>query len=349
VPGRRRQALAALALWPLLAIIGLRSGYSAGQPAPAEVAVEVPLERLPACLDGYRVGMISDVHGGPLAGRAEVARLADWAAAARLDVLLLDGDFADGKPDRVGGVVTPLADLAAGPRAPPDGVFFVTGNHEYLHGGSGQAWMDWWRARGVRVLYNSRAMLPADGRRGCAPAEALALLGVPDFWMDMPDLPAALDQLDPAAATVLLAHQPKQIVEAATLGVGLQLSGHVHGGQTWPLHAGVWLANPYFSGLARHPRGSWIYVSEGAVGWGERVRLLSTPEVTVVTLRTPAAFAAAGRPAATGVRQSEAAALAAIAIAAGYSCRLLLLLWRRRYPHPPAAPTEHLVLMSEGS
>ena len=114
--------------------------------------------------------------------------------------------------------------------------------------------MEWWAARGVGVLYNNRTALPRPGsaRRRCAGSEAVYLAGVPDYWMDSPDVGAALaGRSAPARPVILMAHQPPQIHAAAAAGVGLQLSGHVHGGQTWPLHVGAWLANPYFSGLSR--------------------------------------------------------------------------------------------------
>ena len=109
--------------------------------------------------------------------------------------------------------------------------------------------MEWWAARGVGVLYNNRTALPRPWEQR---TEAVYLAGVPDYWMDSPDLEAALaGRSAPARPVILMAHQPPQIHAAAAAGVGLQLSGHVHGGQTWPLHVGAWLANPYFSGLSR--------------------------------------------------------------------------------------------------
>jgi hypothetical protein len=62
--------------------------------------------------------------------------------------------------------------------------------------------------------------------------------------MDTPKLEEALDGAAVGTPVVLLAHQPNQAVEAAGLGgrVQLQLSGHVHGGQTWPLHLGTFVA-----------------------------------------------------------------------------------------------------------
>ena len=49
--------------------------------------------------------------------------------------------------------------------------------------------MEWWAARGVGVLYNNRTALPRPWEQR---TEAVYLAGVPDYWMDSPDLEAAL-------------------------------------------------------------------------------------------------------------------------------------------------------------
>ena len=285
------RAAAVGAMWLLFTVLGLRSGYYWGSTVPAPRSIEIPMRNLPACLDGYRVGMISDVHAGPMVGRAEVQLLADWAAHASLDVLLLDGDFADGRPELVGKLIEPLAELSAGEdgRRPPDGLWFVTGNHEYLHGASGAMWMQWWSQRGVKVLYNNHSTLPSSSHataRGCTANETWTLAGVPDFWMDTPRLEEALAGVRASSAVLLMAHQPNQAKKAAASGqVQVQLSGHTHGGQTWPLTTGVYLQNTYLAGLYRR-QDMYVYVSEGAIGWGERVRFWSSPEITLVTLRS---------------------------------------------------------------
>jgi hypothetical protein len=84
--------------------------------------------------------------------------------------------------------------------------------------------------------------------------------GVPD-WAAAPltgdgfasNMTRAVAGRDPARELVVLAHQPKHIHESGSIaGAGLQISGHVHGGQIFPLHVPVFLANPYFAGLYRH-------------------------------------------------------------------------------------------------
>ena len=77
--------------------------------------------------------------------------------------------------------------------------------------------------------------------------------------------------------------------------VGLQVSGHVHAGQSFPLHPAVWLVNSgRFAGLYKEKE-SYLYVSSGQSNWGPRTRLYTSPEATVIILRHAATFEAEGR------------------------------------------------------
>jgi hypothetical protein len=99
------------------------------------------------------------------------------------------------------------------------------------------------------------------------------LAGVPDFAAAplagdgyASNLTAAVAGRDPSRELVVLAHQPKHIHETGAAGAGLQISGHVHGGQVAPLQIPVWLANPYFAGLYRHE--TWLGGGGGGTGGG---------------------------------------------------------------------------------
>src|SRR5205085_8366753 len=105
-----------------------------------------------------------------------------------------------------------------------------------------------------------------------------------------PDLDRALLGRDPEAALILLAHQPRQFLEAAGKGVDLTLSGHTHGGQIWPASWLVHLAQPFVAGL--HKRGdSQLYVSRGTGFWGPPLRVGAPAEITLIELE-PATRAA---------------------------------------------------------
>ena len=127
-----------------------------------------------------------------------------------------------------------------------------------------------------------------------------------------PDLNHTLWGRDPSDALVLLNHQPVHLQRYVKAGAGLILAGHTHGGQLWPNHALLWFVyGTHISGLfsdntkahsvtaapssvSGSESPAYLYVSEGTVGWGPRVRLLSYPEITYITLRNPELFAAAG-------------------------------------------------------
>lgn len=235
--------------------------------------VPVALPRLPESLAGYRMVQLSDLHIGPTLGRDWVQRLVERVNALEPHAVVITGDLIDGSVARLRDHVAPLGDLVA-----RDGVFFVTGNHEYYSGAD--AWLAELTRLGVKPLRNERVAL-GDGD------ETFDLAGVDD-WQAFgdghgPNLRRALEGRDPSRELVLLAHQPRQINEAAELGVGLQLSGHTHGGQIVPWNFFVRLQQPYIAGLERH-RDTWIYVSRGTGFWGPPMRVLAPAEITLVEL-----------------------------------------------------------------
>jgi hypothetical protein len=253
------------------------AGFGA-QSALGAVAVEkvrVALRRLPRSLSGFKVAQISDVHIGPTLGRAWLEDVVATVNATDPDIVVITGDLVDGSVDALREETAPLGKLKA-----KHGVFFVTGNHEYYSGAD--AWIAELTRMGIRVLRNERVSI-GEGE------ESFDLAGVDDWSAARhgqghgADLPKALAGRDPLRELVLLAHQPKQIVEAAALGVGLQLSGHTHGGQIYPWHLFVKLDQPYLAGLASHGE-TQIYVSRGTGYWGPPMRVGAPPEISLLEL-----------------------------------------------------------------
>ncbi|MCA9666645.1 MAG: metallophosphoesterase [Myxococcales bacterium] len=240
--------------------------------------LEVTLARLPAALDGLRIAQLSDLHIGPTLGRDWLSGIVERTNALSADLICITGDLVDGSVSKLEKDVEPLGKLSA-----KQGVYFVTGNHEYYSGA--ESWCRHVTSLGIKVLRNERVEI----RRGDA---ALDLAGIDDrsaFGAGHgPDIDRACAGRDASRELVLLAHQPRQIEDAVRHGVGLQLSGHTHGGQIWPWHYAVYLQQPYLKGL--HARGeTQIYISEGTGFWGPPLRFGSTAEITEITLRAPSA------------------------------------------------------------
>jgi uncharacterized protein len=235
----------------------------------------VPLKRLPAGMDGLTIAQLTDVHVGPTIGRDFIEKIVARTNALKPDVIVITGDLVDGDVETLREHTAPLAKLSA-----PLGVYFVTGNHEYYSGAD--AWLEELVRLGIRPLRNERVEL----RRG---DDVIDLAGVDDWTSKQfgrghgHDLERAMKGRDPQREVVLLAHQPKSIVEAAKLGVGLQLSGHTHGGQIFPWNFFVRLQQPYVAGLHQHGD-AFIYVSRGTGYWGPPMRVGIPAEIAHLTL-----------------------------------------------------------------
>ncbi|MEU7342347.1 metallophosphoesterase [Streptomyces bacillaris] len=236
---------------------------------PTVKRVTVPLAKLPRAAHGFRIAVVSDIHIGPILGRAHTRRIVDTINSTSPDLVAVVGDLVDGSVADLGSAAEPLAGLRA-----RHGSFFVTGNHEYFSGA--EQWVNHVRELGLIPLENARVEMGG-----------FDLAGVNDIAGETegqgPDFGRALGDRDRSRAAVLLAHQPVVIHDAVRHGVDLQLSGHTHGGQLWPGNYLAELANPTVAGLERYGD-TQLFVSRGAGAWGPPVRVGAPADITVVEL-----------------------------------------------------------------
>ena len=266
-PSARAVAIAAVlvTLW----------GFANARRVARVVRVDVPIARLPAALDGFTIAQVSDVHVGPTIKRPYVEAIVDAVNRLDVDLVAVTGDLVDGSVRDLADHVAPLAGLRS-----KEGVFFVTGNHEYYSGAP--AWVRELRRLGLTVLLNQHAVV----RRGDA---ELVVAGVTDFsaghfeGAEASDPVAALAGSPAGAVRVLLAHQPRSAAAAEAAGFDLQLSGHTHGGQFLPWNFLVRLQQPFTAGLHRW-RGMWVYTSRGTGYWGPPKRFGAPSEITLLRL-----------------------------------------------------------------
>ena len=275
-PDRRLFLARTAAVTAGAAAVGL-TGFGAARAlgAPDVLRVPVRMPRLHPAFDGFRIAVVSDIHLGPLLGRAHTERIVRMINETEPDLVAVVGDLVDGTVEELGPAAEPLQDLVS-----REGSFFVTGNHEYFVGDTAQ-WLRELDRFGLNVLRNENTRITRGGA-------AFDLAGVNDVAgasrSDPPDFDAALAGLDPAGPTVLLAHQPIQVADAADRGVDLQLSGHTHGGQMWPFHYLVEIAQPSLAGLSQ-VRDTQLYVSRGAGFWGPPLRIGAPPDISVLSLK----------------------------------------------------------------
>ncbi len=225
---------------------------------------------------------------GPTLGRHFVEEIVAQTQALAPDLVVITGDLVDGTVEQLRDLVEPLRGLRA-----RDGVYFVTGNHEYYSGA--EAWIAHLRSLGIVVLRNERVAI----------GDAFDLAGVDDASAHR--MLAGHGQRrgggvvagrDPSASGGLAgsaaSHRPKALASAVQAGVDLQLSGHVHGGQLVPFNWIARIDQPFVSGLHR-VGGTWIYVSTGTGYWGPPMRVGSRAELTRIELVSADAVSSWGR------------------------------------------------------
>ncbi len=267
---------------PVLALLSTTIGFFNARRRARVVTVDVPIEALPAELEGLTIVQISDIHVGPTIKARYVDAIVDAVNHLKPDVIAVTGDVVDGSVAQLASHTEPLRRLTA-----RYGAYLVTGNHEYYSGAA--QWIDQFERLGLRVLLNEHVVLEHRG----AP---FILAGVTDYTAGHFD---EAHRSDPAAALadapghirikVLLAHQPRTAHAAADAGYTLQLSGHTHGGQFFPWNFFVRFQQPFTAGLAKLD-GLWIYTSRGTGYWGPPKRLGAPSEITRVRLVRGAAI-----------------------------------------------------------
>jgi predicted MPP superfamily phosphohydrolase len=252
-------------------LLALALGAASALRGPRVVRVDVAVAGLHPHLEGLRIVQISDLHVGRTIRRHYVERTVQKARALAPDLLALTGDMVDGPVERLASHVEPLREVAG------ETCFFVLGNHDCYSGA--ERWIGHFRDLGMRVLLNEHAVV----RQGAA---RLLVGGVVDPAYTRLRPAISLEGAGESDFRLLLAHNPRLAPLGARAGFDLQLSGHTHAGQFFPWTLAVRLVHaPHVAGLSREGA-MQVYVSAGTGTWGPPVRFGTSPELTLLTLRS---------------------------------------------------------------
>jgi predicted MPP superfamily phosphohydrolase len=229
---------------------------------------EVPCVALPPALDGLRIGLITDTHHSTFTSLPFIEHAVTLLQAEAPDMVVLGGDYVTLRNRRyIPDAAAPFARLSA-----PLGVFGILGNHD-----DGIAVPRVLRRAGVAVLDDARTRLTVRG-------EIVDLIGI-DYWTRRLEDVRRVGR-GHAPFSILLAHDPRRLHEAAALRLPLVLSGHTHGGQiSMPVLGAVAARKfPVTEGFGRKGDTS-LFVSRGVGTVLLPCRIDCPPEVAVLTLR----------------------------------------------------------------
>ncbi|MCU1383759.1 MAG: hypothetical protein JWL71_2456 [Acidobacteria bacterium] len=243
-------------------------GYAYERHALEVTRAAIPVAGLPPALAGLRVGLITDIHRSLFVSHDDVAHAVASMMTESPDLIVLGGDYVTwGDREFVG----PSAE-ALGPLSAPYGVFAILGNHDDDHDMPAAL-----GRHGVQVLRDARTRLRIRN-------EPVDLVGI-RYWTKRQSDISALTR-GSAPMTILLAHDPRRLIEAAALKLPLVLSGHTHGGQIVLPVVGALAAQkfPTIAGIGHRNRTA-LFVSRGVGTIYVPVRINCPPEVALLTLQ----------------------------------------------------------------
>jgi len=222
-----------------------------------------------------RIAAVSDIHLGSIIRKRSLKKMSGIIKDLKPDIVLLLGDIVDGE---IGPVLRgDLLQYFTWP-ACIDGLYAITGNHEFI-GGANRT-IPYIESKGIRVLKDEIVTL--DG--------GIQLIGRIDrdsfrfYRKERMTLGELMQKVDTTKPVILLDHQPFHLDETAKYGIDLQLSGHTHNGQIWPLNYVTKMIYELSYGYLKKGKTNFI-VSSGYGLWGPRVRSGSRSEVLLINIK----------------------------------------------------------------
>jgi hypothetical protein len=228
---------------------------------------DIAIPNLPKSFEGFSILHLSDFHG----------RVGAFSYLQRnkisADVIVITGDLFSWITLPRKRMAWALDTLQA-----PNGVFYVSGNHDYHHG---KLNIEPWDVDG-RLLDNRAISVNRAG-------DAIWFAGIPDLVKGKPSLASVANQIPDGAIAILLSHRPDAVLLPQSSRFNLILSGHTHGGQVtfggrWAPVRHTRVGRKYVAGKWMGP-GNTILVTSRGLGESELpIRFGSRPEVVQIFL-----------------------------------------------------------------
>ena len=274
----RRRVLKNAALYPAAGFLLSSYGAFVERYNTVRRDYTIPVPNLPPEADGMVIAQISDVHLGTFFSVEDFDALLTEVAAGGADLLTVTGDVFDDEPLNARAAEV----LAAHVGDFRDGIWYCIGNHEYYHGA--RPLVEQMQREGtVNVVLNSAEQVAGRGTLYIAGVDYPFARGEGFYTQKEAYFSAAMADVPRDAVTVLLAHHPEFIDDAAAHGsVPLTLTGHTHGSQFGILGQPLFPVFKYTRGMV-HIGDSYGYVHTGNGSWFP-LRIGCPPEIAYFRL-----------------------------------------------------------------
>lgn len=258
----------------LITAILIYGAWNAQTPRTKYYNISIPKQA--GDLGQLHIVMISDIHLGEIMHNGRLSKLVETVDALDPDIILLPGDVID---EDVGTFIKQDMDVTFRKLSPKYGIYASPGNHEYIGGQIDMA-VHYLQQAGIRVLRDEYIKIAGSfyivGRDETAHANF-------NGQKEPKSLSQTLKDIDKSLPLILLSHQPTKIEEAAENGIDLQLSGHTHRGQLFPIN---FITRAIFETDHGYlEKGEFkLLVSSGFGTWGPPIRIGNEPEIVDIVL-----------------------------------------------------------------
>ena len=239
---------------------------------PKVTKIKIPFSRLPGFRADFwrnkKIVFVSDFQLGNIYRQNFATRVTNDIVALDPYMVLIGGDLYDGVVCDEAKLIEPLRALR-----PAGGTYFITGNHEYYLPDISHA-LSVIRAVGITILDDKKIDIGG-----------IDFIGV-DYRSvsKKKDFRKVLERIgiDRAKPSILLKHEPTHLRIAEAEGVSLDLSGHTHHGQIFPLMFFTWQIYKGLDYGLKRLGAMQVFTSSGVGTWGPPLRLGTRAEIVLI-------------------------------------------------------------------
>ena len=227
--------------------------------------IPIKLANLPEKWNNKKAVWISDVHIGLVYRAKYVRKITKMINELKPDIVFIGGDLYDGiSTKEVLDYADPLRDIVA-----PDGIYFVTGNHEKY--GNIIEFHKKIESLGIKILNNKLTVIDGMQIIGIEYSKETKGAGLQSTLSNL--------NINKNIPSILLKHEPREVGIAEKAGISMQISGHTHNAQQWPLNYYAKLIYKEFTYGLKHKGDMIVYTSSGVGTWGPKIRIGSKCEI----------------------------------------------------------------------
>ncbi len=237
--------------------------------------LELTLQKKNSTLTELNIVMFSDLHLSPINDEAFLNKIVRKVNSLNPEIILLPGDIVDDKAGilKRNGIGPGLQNLKS-----KYSVFSCTGNHEFINGIEGS--VNFAKEFGIIVIRDEfikiENLFYVIGREDVSKG---------NFTNEKrKQLKDIVSEINSSLPLILLDHTPVRLYEAVENGIDLQLSGHTHNGQMFPLNFITNLIYKVSWGYLKKGN-TQFYVSSGVGSWGPPVKLASDAEIVNLKIK----------------------------------------------------------------